>query len=96
MKMENYVKYLIQSYVHLSHFSLNVRIILLIRDPRGALQSRKHRDWCPGNPDCDHPPTVCSDMVSDYESAVKLNEMYPNTFKYELLCMQYFYKMYCY
>lgn len=30
-------------------FSLNVRIVLLIRDPRGSLQSRKHRIWCPGN-----------------------------------------------
>lgn len=32
--------------------SLNVRILLLIRDPRGFLQSRKHRVWCPGNVDC--------------------------------------------
>ena len=32
--------------------SLNVRILLLIRDPRGFLQSRKHRVWCPGNADC--------------------------------------------
>lgn len=28
--------------------ALNVKIVLLVRDPRGTIQSRKHRDWCPG------------------------------------------------
>ncbi|KAL1376348.1 hypothetical protein pipiens_016944 [Culex pipiens pipiens] len=60
--------------------SLNVRVILLIRDPRGSLQSRKHRVWCPGRPDCDHPPTVCNDMQADYEAAVELTKQYPNKF----------------
>ncbi|EDS44985.1 carbohydrate sulfotransferase [Culex quinquefasciatus] len=60
---------------------LNVRVILLIRDPRGSLQSRKHRVWCPGRPDCDHPPTVCNDMQADYEAAVELTKQYPNKFR---------------
>lgn len=70
--------------------SLNVRVILLIRDPRGSLQSRKHRVWCPGRPDCDHPPTVCNDMQADYEAAVELTKQYPNKFRairYEDLSM---------
>lgn len=61
--------------------SLNVRIVLLIRDPRGFLQSRKHRVWCPGNPDCDNPNIVCKDMVSDYKAAVVLAKKFPMTFK---------------
>lgn len=61
--------------------SLNVRIVLLIRDPRGFLQSRKHRNWCPGNPDCDNPTVVCKDMVSDYKAAVDAAKKFPMTFK---------------
>ncbi|KAG5683002.1 hypothetical protein PVAND_012314 [Polypedilum vanderplanki] len=61
--------------------SLNVRIVLLIRDPRGFLQSRKHRVWCPGNVDCDNPNIVCKDLISDYKAAEKLAKKYPMTFK---------------
>uniref|UniRef100_A0A2M4CPV5 Putative carbohydrate sulfotransferase 5 n=1 Tax=Anopheles darlingi TaxID=43151 RepID=A0A2M4CPV5_ANODA len=61
--------------------SLNVRVVLLIRDPRGSLQSRKHRVWCPGRPDCDDPSTVCSDMQLDYEAAVELSERFPKRFR---------------
>ncbi|XP_063704748.1 carbohydrate sulfotransferase 5 [Culicoides brevitarsis] len=60
--------------------TLNVRIILLIRDPRGTMQSRRHRDWCPGQPDCDHVPTVCADMVADYHAARNLTRLYPDRF----------------
>lgn len=60
---------------------LNVRIVLLIRDPRGTMQSRKHRDWCPGNADCDQAHLVCKDMVSDYYAAEILSKKYPQDFK---------------
>ncbi|CAG9804669.1 unnamed protein product [Chironomus riparius] len=61
--------------------SLNVRILLLVRDPRGILQSRKHEVWCLGEPECDNPKTLCSDMVADYHEAVELAKNYPITFK---------------
>ncbi|XP_057319631.1 carbohydrate sulfotransferase 5-like isoform X1 [Microplitis mediator] len=61
--------------------SLGVRMVLLIRDPRGLMQSRKHRNWCPDSPDCSDPARVCADMVSDYEAAVRLKEKYPRNFK---------------
>ncbi|KAF5275889.1 hypothetical protein FQR65_LT04128 [Abscondita terminalis] len=61
--------------------SLNVRVLLLVRDPRGTLQSRKHRNWCPGIPDCDQPNILCADMVSDYKAAVKLKKRYPSRFR---------------
>jgi hypothetical protein len=68
---------------------LNVKVLLLMRDPRGTLQSRKHRDWCPGQPDCDKPNLVCADMVSDYSAAIQLQKLYPDRFRairYEDLC----------
>ncbi|XP_066156581.1 carbohydrate sulfotransferase 4-like [Euwallacea fornicatus] len=60
---------------------LNLKIILLIRDPRATLQSRRHRDWCPGEPDCDQPSYLCSDMVSDYSAAIRLMQLYPSKFR---------------
>lgn len=60
---------------------LNIRVVLLIRDPRGTLQSRKHREWCPGKSDCDDPATLCKDMVSDYYAAEILSKKYPQKFK---------------
>ncbi|XP_076275519.1 carbohydrate sulfotransferase 5-like [Rhynchophorus ferrugineus] len=60
---------------------LGVKVILLVRDPRGTLQSRKHRDWCPGEPDCDQPNYLCSDMVSDYSAAIRLSKLYPTRFR---------------
>ncbi|XP_043796724.1 carbohydrate sulfotransferase 4-like isoform X2 [Apis laboriosa] len=60
---------------------LGIRLVLLVRDPRGILQSRKHREWCPTNPDCSDPALVCADMVSDFSTAVQLIEKYPHTFR---------------
>ncbi|EEZ97506.1 carbohydrate sulfotransferase 5 [Tribolium castaneum] len=68
---------------------LNVKVLLLVRDPRGTLQSRKHRNWCPGAPDCDKPNLVCADMVADYSAAIQLKKLYPDRFRairYEDLC----------
>lgn len=61
--------------------NLNVRIVFLVRDPRATIQSRKHCEWCPGNPDCDHIPSVCEDLVSDFYAATNLSIKYPQQFK---------------
>ncbi|XP_020706956.2 carbohydrate sulfotransferase 5-like isoform X2 [Athalia rosae] len=65
----------------LSDQKLAVRLVLLVRDPRGTLQSRKHRDFCPTSPDCSDPALLCADMVSDYAVAVELQKKYPTTFR---------------
>lgn len=73
--------------------SLNVKIVLLVRDPRGTIQSRKHRDWCPGQPDCWQPAILCNDMVSDFKAAEILTKKYPLRFKairYEDLSLDVF------
>ena len=69
--------------------SLNVQVLLLIRDPRGTLQSRKHRTWCPGKPDCDQPDHLCKDLVSDYYAVQQLKKEFPNrirVIRYEDFC----------
>ncbi|XP_057654181.1 carbohydrate sulfotransferase 4-like [Diorhabda carinulata] len=60
---------------------LNIKVILLVRDPRGTMQSRKHRDWCPGVPDCDQPSNLCKDLISDYEAAGTLQMFYSDRFR---------------
>lgn len=70
--------------MRLLYCSLGVRLVLLIRDPRGILQSRKHREWCPAKPDCSDPALVCADMVSDFSAAVKLSKKYPRSFRYNI------------
>ncbi|KAJ8687573.1 hypothetical protein QAD02_023367 [Eretmocerus hayati] len=74
----------------LAQNELGIKVVLLIRDPRGVLQSRKHRDWCPTEPDCFDPSILCSDMVSDYDAAVLFSKLYPDNFRvmrYEDLSM---------
>ncbi|XP_055589934.1 carbohydrate sulfotransferase 5-like [Uranotaenia lowii] len=60
--------------------SLNLRIILLIRDPRGILGSRKHVSWCDNHPDCYYPPIVCNDLLQNYNAAVELKRRFPSRF----------------
>lgn len=64
------------------YFRLNVKVILLVRDPRGTMQSRRHRDWCPGAPDCDQSSYLCADLVADYSAAIRLKKLYPSRFRY--------------
>jgi len=61
-------------------YRFNIRLLLLIRDPRGTIQSRNHRDWCPEDPDCYDPSRLCADMVDDFNFAEKLREQYPDRF----------------
>ncbi|XP_013144681.1 PREDICTED: carbohydrate sulfotransferase 4-like [Papilio polytes] len=57
---------------------LNVKVILLIRDPRGVMQSRQHRNFCQPAPDCWQPELLCADMISDYVAAGRLLNQYPD------------------
>jgi len=58
-----------------------LKIVLLVRDPRGTIQSRKHRDWCPGNPDCDDPSKLCSDLTDDYYALQELMADFPDRYR---------------
>ncbi len=68
---------------------LNLQMVLLVRDPRGTLQSRTHRKWCPGKPDCDDPKRLCDDLEKDFHSAVQLSQEFPGRvriIRYEDFC----------
>ncbi len=65
--------------------SLNVRILVLVRDPRGTIQSRLHRKWCPGRDDCENPETLCRDLVEDHDAAKDLVEKFPGRIMCEKL-----------
>jgi hypothetical protein len=69
---------------------LNVKIIYLVRDPRGSLMSRKKIDWCRATKTCIKAKIVCDILVSDYKAAHQLKKKYPKRFyivRYEDLCL---------
>ncbi|XP_041973725.1 carbohydrate sulfotransferase 4-like [Aricia agestis] len=69
---------------------LNVKVILLIRDPRGVMQSRQHRNFCQPSSDCWKPELLCADMISDYVAAGRLLQKYPKrlmALRYEELAL---------
>ncbi|XP_073941739.1 carbohydrate sulfotransferase 4-like [Choristoneura fumiferana] len=69
---------------------LNVKVVLLIRDPRGVMQSRQHRDFCQPAPDCWQPELLCADMISDYVAAGRLLQKFPDrlmALRYEELAL---------
>ena len=50
-----------------------MKIILLVRDPRGAISSRQTLKWCSGKSDCDKPERLYGDLDTDYHTAVKFS-----------------------
>lgn len=72
---------------------LNVKIILLIRDPRGIINSRERESWCKGHPDCENVSNLCKVMEIDFVAAKRLTQKYPHQFtvlRYEDLCIDPF------
>ena len=61
---------------------LDMKVMLLVRDPRAVLESRKHRqDFFPNCSDCYDPAVLCGDMLADYVAINNLNRKYPGRFK---------------
>lgn len=57
---------------------LNARIVYLVRDPRGVMNSRFDTvKWCSSS-DCNDPQSVCNDMDDDLTSALQLKEEFPD------------------
>lgn len=50
----------------------SVKVLLLVRDPRATINSRKKFPWCITSPDCIEAKNLCNDMVSDYYEAKRL------------------------
>ena len=60
---------------------LSVKIMLLVRDPRGTVNSRKTRSWCKGSPDCADPARLCKEMEADFHAFKDLSKRYPSRYK---------------
>lgn len=59
---------------------LNVRVVYLVRDPRGVINSRTDTvKWCK-TADCNDPGLLCSDMDEDLKAAVGLQRDFPDRF----------------
>ncbi|XP_054272270.1 carbohydrate sulfotransferase 1-like [Macrosteles quadrilineatus] len=61
--------------------NLNVRVLYLMRDPRGVMSSRASLGWCRKSPDCGSPTHVCADLVDDYAAALRFDKLFPGKFK---------------
>lgn len=64
---------------------LNLKVLLLVRDPRGVYNSRLHQEWCVNGQDCIDLGLMCKRMVDDYKAVKKLNINYPG----KLLVIRY-------
>ncbi|XP_037039809.1 carbohydrate sulfotransferase 5-like [Bradysia coprophila] len=65
----------------LTDSELNVKIVLLIRDPRGIIASRKRDEWCAHSQECLDYKKLCQDLVFDAKAAQYLSTKYPERFK---------------
>ena len=53
-----------------------LKVVVLVRDPRGVMNSRSSMDWCKLQT-CSDPFTVCKDLQSDVLAAFQLKKKYP-------------------
>ncbi|XP_047039767.1 carbohydrate sulfotransferase 4-like [Helicoverpa zea] len=70
---------------------LNVKLIFLVRDPRGMMHSRRNVEFCPNTIDCGDPKIACQDMLNDYVAARDLLQKYPGrlmVIRFEELAME--------
>lgn len=58
---------------------MNVRVIYLVRDPRGTMQFRLQVLKCK-DPQCVSPSLLCSDLKDDYATAERFRNEYPDRF----------------
>ncbi|KAL1472174.1 hypothetical protein MTO96_039482 [Rhipicephalus appendiculatus] len=56
----------------------SVKILHLVRDPRGIVASRRRVAWCNESSSCMHHDTVCSELRADLDSYDELKKVLPN------------------
>lgn len=60
---------------------LNVRVVLLVRDPRAVYFSRQGLNHCNSHPDCYSMENYCKFLFDDYNNAKLLLKRFPETLK---------------
>lgn len=51
------------------------KLLLIVRDPRGSMSSRKNVHWCRG--DCHSIQILCESLINDWQAALEFNTKYP-------------------
>lgn len=66
-----------------SEIKQTLKIVVLVRDPRGVMNSRLSLGWCQKQNSCNNPNILCKDLTSDILAALRLKKKYPglNTIK---------------
>uniref|UniRef100_A0A1B6CQM9 Sulfotransferase domain-containing protein n=1 Tax=Clastoptera arizonana TaxID=38151 RepID=A0A1B6CQM9_9HEMI len=59
---------------------LNLKVVYLVRDPRGTMRSRYMQPWCRKQPDCGDVGRLCADLIDDYAAALRLKQLHPTKF----------------
>ncbi|KAH7975498.1 hypothetical protein HPB52_002247 [Rhipicephalus sanguineus] len=57
----------------------SVKIVHLVRDPRGILASRRRLHWCNESKSCVHQDTLCSELRADLDTFEELRRAFPNS-----------------
>lgn len=60
----------------LEDYQLNLKVIYLVRDPRGIYNSRLKQKWCKQGQDCIDLEKMCTRMVDDFMAAKKIKDRY--------------------
>eukprot|EP00095_Tigriopus_kingsejongensis_P001704 maker-scaffold802_size95064-snap-gene-0.15 protein:Tk01704 transcript:maker-scaffold802_size95064-snap-gene-0.15-mRNA-1 annotation:"carbohydrate sulfotransferase 1" len=55
----------------------NLKVVVLVRDPRGTMNSRSTMDWCVRD-NCANVTKVCNHLQRDVQAAYDLKKKYPN------------------
>lgn len=65
----------------LADWELNVKIILMFRDPRGTMTAHERINWCRASEYCRNSTILCKDLIFDFHAAQVLLKKYPSKFK---------------
>ena len=57
-----------------------LKIVVLVRDPRGVINSRIAMPWCKRSKICGDPAMTCEDLQDDVLAAHELEKRYPGWF----------------
>jgi hypothetical protein len=55
----------------------HIKVIVLVRDPRGIMKSRENIEWCK-YPACSDVSNLCQDLTNDLQAAFKIAQSLPN------------------
>merc|ERR1712029_615688 len=66
-----------------------LKIVFLVRDPRGVMNSRDSMEWC-AKSSCNDPKVLCDNMQDDLLQAIEIKKQFPervHLVRYEDLCL---------